>query len=104
MGARRKRRRRKAAALCVLAAVLCVLLWAGARGAQRMARAQAAASVRSAVLRAAVQCYAVEGLYPQTLAYLEQNYGLQVNHQAFVVSYEAFASNVMPNVKVLEKN
>lgn len=64
---------------------------------------QAAVSVKSAVTGKAVQCYAVEGVYPPNLAYLEDNYGLQINHKKFIVTYKAFASNVMPEVMVLEK-
>ena len=52
---------------------------------------------------AAVQCYALEGAYPQSLSYLEENYGVQVNHSRFIVSYEAYASNQLPAVAVLEK-
>ena len=58
---------------------------------------------RAEVLDAAVQCYALEGAYPQSLSYLEENYGVQVNHSRFIVSYEAYASNQLPAVAVLEK-
>lgn len=54
-----------------------------------------------AVLRSAVECYCVEGAYPESLGYLEENYGLNVNHRDFIVTYEVFASNVAPDVRVL---
>ena len=38
-----------------------------------------------------------------SLSYLEENYGVQVNHSRFIVSYEAYASNQLPAVAVLEK-
>lgn len=63
-------------------------------------REQGAASVRDAVLRAAAQCCAIEGSYPHTLRHLEQHYGLTVNHDDYVVIYEAYASNVAPSVVV----
>lgn len=89
------------------AAVFVLLLFLGGRavwsGAQAAMREQAAQSLRTAVLDAAVQCYALEGAYPQSLTYLEENYGVQVNHSRFIVSYEAYASNQMPDVAVLEK-
>ena len=56
-------------------------------------------AVRSAVLT----CYAVEGAYPQTLKELERGYGLAYNKDAYIVSYDAFASNIMPNIQVLRK-
>lgn len=59
------------------------------------------ASIRKTVLRAAAQCYAVEGVYPPSLSYLEENYHLVLNHRDFIVSYEAFSSNQPPQVRVL---
>lgn len=108
-----KRPRRGAKRLGAAIAAVCTLLlllgvWAVWNGAQAAMREQAAQSLRTAVLDAAVldaavQCYALEGAYPQSLSYLEENYGVQVNHSRFIVSYEAYASNQLPAVAVLEK-
>lgn len=68
---------------------------------RRDIREGSAASIRETVLRAAAQCYAVEGAYPPSLSYLEENYHLVINHRDFIVSYEAFASNLPPDVRVL---
>ena len=57
----------------------------------------------TAVLDAAMQCAAVEGAYPARLSYLEEHYGLIVNHQDYAVTYEAFASNVPPSVVVVPR-
>ena len=59
--------------------------------------------VLDAVRRAALTCYAVEGAYPQSLEGLERGYGLAYNKDAYIVSYDAFASNIMPNLQVLRK-
>nr|WP_317399757.1 hypothetical protein [uncultured Gemmiger sp.] len=64
---------------------------------------QAAAALRQTVIDAAVQCYAVEGQYPESLDVLEQEYGVQINHARFIVTYDVFASNQLPDVTVLEK-
>lgn len=69
-------------------------------GAQASAREQAALSVRESVLNAAKQCCAVEGSYPSTLEHLENDYGLVINRDDYVVSYEWFADNVLPTVVV----
>lgn len=103
-----KRLRRGAKRLGAAIAAVCTLLlllgvWAVWNGAQAAMREQAAQSLRTAVLDAAVQCYALEGAYPQSLSYLEENYGVQANHSRFIVSYEAYASNQLPVVAVLEK-
>ncbi|NTU89626.1 MAG: hypothetical protein HGA54_06955 [Actinobacteria bacterium] len=62
---------------------------------------QRSESIKAAVLGKARQCYAIEGAYPTTLAYLESNYGLLINHDDYIVTYEVFGSNVSPEVQVL---
>ncbi len=52
------------------------------------------------VRRAAVACYASEGRYPQSLSYLEEEYGLRYDKERFIVRYDAFASNIMPDIGV----
>ena len=60
-------------------------------------------ALKNAVLRSAVQCYAVEGYYPESLDYLTDHYGLRINHDRYIVVYEAFASNLPPQVTILLK-
>jgi len=58
--------------------------------------------LEDAVRRGAVACYAAEGIYPPDLEYLEEHYGIQVDRERYTVMYEAFASNLMPDITVLE--
>ena len=62
------------------------------------------AQLREAVRRALVTCYATEGQYPPTLQYLEANYALKFDDDRFIVSYDAFASNIMPTVSILRRD
>lgn len=50
--------------------------------------------------RAAAACYALEGQYPPSLEYLTENYGLNIDEERYAVHYEAFASNLMPDITV----
>ncbi len=59
--------------------------------------------LRQSARRSVVQCYAIEGTYPESIEYLEKHYGLDYNHDKYFIDYEVFASNVMPNVEVYEK-
>lgn len=65
--------------------------------------AESTAAIREAVEQASRQCYAVEGIYPPNLQYLQDHYGLQVNTRDFYIRYEAFASNFPPQVIVKVK-
>lgn len=58
-------------------------------------------SIRETVRRTALQCYAVEGVYPPDLKYMEDNYGLRINTRDYIVVYEAFASNLPPTIRVV---
>lgn len=59
--------------------------------------------VRDAVKNAALTCYSVEGAYPLDVAYLRENYGLTYNEDRFTVFYDAFASNLLPSIQVVER-
>ncbi len=59
--------------------------------------------VRDAVRSALVTCYAVEGAYPGDVTYLKENYGLAYDEDRFLVYYDAFASNILPEVRVHAK-
>jgi len=52
--------------------------------------------------RAAVACYAAEGVYPPTLDYLQTRYGIQIDSSRYAVFYEIFAENLMPDITVVE--
>ena len=58
--------------------------------------------LEQALTRAAVACYASEGVYPPSAEYLEEYYGVQINHSLYTVKYEVIASNLMPDITVLE--
>lgn len=57
--------------------------------------------LEEALRRGCVACYAAEGIYPPTLDYLTDHYGIQVDTDRYVVSYTPIASNLMPDITVL---
>lgn len=58
-------------------------------------------TLQQAVSRACVQCYAIEGRYPPSVEYLEEEYGIQIDQEKYAVFYSGFASNVMPEITVV---
>ena len=58
--------------------------------------------VVDAVQRAALTCYAVEGAYPESVEYLRDHYGLAYDEDRYFVRYDAFASNLVPEISVIE--
>lgn len=98
--AEQKRRRNKRILHGLLVIVVAVALMAAFMVMKASAREQGVVSTREAIMNAAKQCCAVEGSYPSTVKHLEEHYGLVINHDDYVVSYEWFADNVMPSVVV----
>ena len=99
----RRRKRSWGAVLLLPAALAVVLAFTSAlanldEGRQSEGREQ----LETAVRRGAVACYAAEGAYPPNLEYLEEHYGIQVDRERYTVIYDVIASNLMPDVTVLE--
>ena len=69
------------------------------KGSTEIQRRQLEDSIR----RACISCYSLEGIYPPTLQYLEEHYGLQINDKHYAVFYEIFAENIMPDITVVIK-
>lgn len=99
----RKRKKRNRIVLLVLGCALAVACFFGYGALRRSLNEQAAASMRQSILDAAKQCCAVEGAYPLSLEYLEQNYGLTVNDEDFIITYQAYANNIAPSVVVIPR-
>lgn len=57
----------------------------------------------NALERSITQCYALEGTYPNNLAYLEENYGLTYNKEHFYVDYQYIGGNLRPDVTIIER-
>ncbi len=91
----------------VTVAVLAVAAFAFIRlvsAANARTESEQEAQLMEAVHRAMVTCYASEGQYPPSLDYLEENYALRFDDERFIVSYDAFASNIMPSVSILRRD
>lgn len=58
--------------------------------------------LEDALRRASIQCYAIEGRYPPSVQYLEDHYGVLVDHERYAVFYDGFASNLMPDITVID--
>ena len=59
--------------------------------------------VRRAIREAAVTCYAVEGAYPESLDYLRENYQLAYDADKYVITYDRWSANILPDIYVTAK-
>ena len=101
-GSKRKNRKKDLLRLAVILGVLALFAFAFGRTGS-FQQGEEAALVRDSVRRATLTCYAVEGAYPENLAYLKENYGLFYNEERFHVTYQSFAWNQIPDIYVVER-
>ena len=97
-------RQHKFITVCIIAAVLAVALtlWFSLRTTPEDIDKQAA-SIKDTISERALQCYVIEGAYPESLSYLEENYGLTVNKEDFKIVYAPYAENMPPDVRVIHR-
>ena len=60
--------------------------------------------LENSIRKAVMSCYATEGVYPDSLEHLRDQYGLQIDDDRFFVRYTVFAENIMPDITVTERN
>lgn len=87
----------------IVFALFITYLFFGVENAKKSTDEEKHMILADAINRSAVQCYAIEGYYPPNIEYLEDNYGLFVDHNKYVVSYSVFASNIIPQIEVFLK-
>ena len=91
------------AAICVIAALVIVIAVPVSRRARAEEAEDSVQSIRETVMQRALQCYVIEGAYPESLDYLVENYGLAVNREDYKIVYIPYAENLPPEVKVIYK-
>ena len=80
--------------------VIVTMVWVGLRQAEQASRAEGLRLLEEAIMRVVVHSYAVNGYFPESLDYIIANYGIYIDTSRFVVHYDIFASNLLPDVRV----
>ena len=57
--------------------------------------------LQNAVRRCAVQCYAIEGCFPDDIQYLEENYTLIIDRSRYNAYYEYMGGNLIPQIWIV---
>lgn len=87
----------------VLSAVLIVAVCLGISLSHNSNKAENLKIIENGVRRAAIQCYAAEGIYPDNLEYLVENYHLYTDEEHYIIHYSPISSNIMPDIQVIPK-
>ena len=86
----------------VMLAAIVLMILDGLGTTASVSRTEELRMLENNIMRAVVCCYAVEGSYPDSIGYLQENYGVRVDESKFVVHYNIFASNIMPDIDIRE--
>ena len=79
----------------MICGIMVTVLWNSSSQIFRETKKRQEESLKETVIKGAVQCYSVEGRYPESLSY---------DKDEFVISYEIIGSNRMPQVTVIPLN
>lgn len=80
--------------------VILIMVWNSFGLLQERSQTQSLRAVQTAVERAVMQCYALEGAYPPNLEYLQDHYGLIINEERYAYLYEVVGENIHPIIDV----
>lgn len=94
-----KKKRIPWAFLLILCTAVIVLIAVG--NLEQGRQAEDVRQLEQVLQRTAAACYAVEGVYPPNVAYMQTSYGLTYDESRYQVHYELVASNLMPKIRVM---
>ena len=92
----------RAAVLPVLfTVVVMIMVVLGLRQTDESSSAEGLRILEDSIRRAVVMSYAIEGRYPASIEYIEENFGIYIDRTKYVVHYSIFASNILPDITVI---
>lgn len=60
-------------------------------------------TLEQAIHKSVAHCYAVEGVYPESLEYLKEEYGISYDSEKYFVDYQIWGENIMPDITIIQK-
>lgn len=93
---------KKLLAAAVLFAVLGGFLY-GISVSEASSRKEEVSRIQESIEKAALQCYAMHGIYPKSLDDLLDQYTLHLNQKEYRIFYDYNGGNIMPTVYVMER-
>ncbi len=87
----------------VLFVLVIGILFRGFNNAFGMVNDKDLSRVKQNIKDGIVECYAIEGKYPESIEYLRDNYGVYLNEESYQIHYRYLGLNMMPEFKVFLK-
>lgn len=87
----------------LLFAALIVWFIAALSGAGAASDEQTLTEIKQSVENGITMCYSIEGVYPESIDYLRESYGVIYDSERYIVHYDSLAANIRPAVTVIER-
>ncbi|MCH5196349.1 MAG: hypothetical protein J1F28_06530 [Oscillospiraceae bacterium] len=97
--------RRVLSAALPIAVFMIMLVWlvSGVLNADSAVDAKELEEIKNTIENGVTICYAIEGVYPESMQYLTENYGVVVDSSKYIVHYESVAANIRPTITIIER-
>jgi hypothetical protein len=87
---------------CFFTLLIVAIIFVAVKNAAAANAAEGVRLLEDALRRAAVHSYSVSGYFPESVEYIVENFGVHIDTTRFVVHYDVFASNILPDIRVFE--
>lgn len=88
----------------LLFGLICMLVYVGAGESDQSNSEESLEQLRERLQLAVVQCFSIEGEYPEDLNYLKKNYKIYIDEDLYQVSYLYQGANIKPEILVMRKD
>jgi len=85
----------------IFTAAIMIMVIYGLQQTSESSSAEGLRILEDSLRRAVVMNYAIEGRYPESIEYIEQNFGIHIDRTRYAVHYRVFASNILPEITVV---
>ena len=87
----------------IFTAAIIAMVISGIRQTDESSNAEGLRILEESIQRAVVMNYAIEGRYPESIKFIEENFGIHIDRTRFIVHYNVFASNILPTITVIQR-
>ena len=85
----------------IFTVIIMVMVVYGLQQTSESSSAEGLRILEDSLRRAVVMNYAIEGRYPESIEYIERNFGIHIDRTRYAVHYRVFASNILPEITVV---
>lgn len=86
----------------ILLIVIIIMIIQGIHSFSQSTYQQQYDSLQQALNRGIMQCYALEGRYPESLSYLKEHYGIVYDEKLFYIDYRPIGENIKPDINIIQ--